>query len=165
MILTDVLDGESLFLDANILVYHFAPHPAYGHACHGLVRRIENQALLAYTSTAVLSDVAHHLMTFEASAAFSWTSKVVKRLRQDPSAVMRLSKFHQSIAEVPKMGIRILTIPETFVETAASLSRQTGLLSDDALILAVMRHHGLAKIASEDADFDRLPGITRYAPA
>ena len=27
MILTDLADGEPVFLDANILVYHFAPHP------------------------------------------------------------------------------------------------------------------------------------------
>jgi len=164
MILTDLLDGESVFLDANILVYHFAPHPHYGQACHDLVDRVEKQALLAYASTAVLSDVAHHLMTFEASVRFGWTSKVVQRLRHDPSAVMQLSKFHQAIADVPKLGIRILTIPETFIEAAAMLSRQTGLLSNDALIVALMRVHGLTKIASEDAEFDRVPGITRYAP-
>jgi predicted nucleic acid-binding protein len=44
------------------------------------------------------------------------------------------------------------------------VSRQTGLLSNDALIVAVMRANGLTKLASEDADFDRVPGITRYAP-
>jgi hypothetical protein len=27
------------------------------------------------------------------------------------------------------------------------------------------RRNGLSKIASGDADFDRVPGITRYAPA
>jgi predicted nucleic acid-binding protein len=78
---------------------------------------------------------------------------------------MQLSKFHQSLTEVPKLGIRILTIAEALVETAALLSRQTGLLSDDALILAIMRQHGLTKIASNDPDFDRVPGITRYEPA
>ena len=139
---TDLVDGESVFLDANILVYHFAPHPQYGQACHDLIQRVENQALLGYTSTAVLSELAHHLMTFEASAVFGWTSKVVQRLRQSPSAVMQLSKFHQALVAVPKLGIRILTIPETLVETAAMLSRQTGLLSNDALIVAVMRPTG-----------------------
>jgi predicted nucleic acid-binding protein len=165
MIFTDLVDGESIFLDANILVYHFAPHPTHGRACNDLIRRVENLALMAYTSTAVLSDVAHHLMTFEASAVFGWTSKVVQRLRQDPSAVMKLSKFHTCVGEAPKLGIRVLTIPETLVETAAMLSRQTGLLTNDALILATMRHSGLSKIASQDADFDRVPGLTRYGPA
>jgi predicted nucleic acid-binding protein len=31
--------------------------------------------------------------------------------------------------------------------------------------VAIMQAHGLDKIASNDADFDRVPGITRYAPA
>ncbi|MGH7120530.1 MAG: type II toxin-antitoxin system VapC family toxin [Gemmataceae bacterium] len=164
MILADLADGEAVFLDANILVYHFAPHPLCGPSCNQLVRRIEQQMLPAYTSTAVLSDVAHHLMTFEASARFGWTSKVVQHLRQDPSAVKQLSTFHQAILEVPKLGIQILTIPEPLIATAALLSRQTGLLSDDALIVAVMQANGLTNLASNDADFDCVPGIVRYAP-
>jgi predicted nucleic acid-binding protein len=164
MILTDLVDGESVFLDANILVYYFAPHPQYGQACHALIQRVENHALPGYTSTAVLSELAHHLMTFEASAVFGWTSKVVQRLRQNSSAVMQLSKFHQSLVKVPSLGIRILTIPEMFIETAAMVSRQTGLLSNDALIVALMQANGLTKLASHDADFDRVPGLTRYAP-
>src|SRR5438093_12505420 len=123
MILTGLVNGESVFLDANILVYHFAPHPQYGQACHDLVQRVENQAIHGYTSTAVLSEVAHHLMTFEASAVFGWTSKVVQRLRQDPSAVQQLVKFHQSIAKVPQLGIRVLTIPGSLIDAAALLSR------------------------------------------
>jgi predicted nucleic acid-binding protein len=39
------------------------------------------------------------------------------------------------------------------------------LLSNDALIVAVMRAQGLTNVASHDADFDRVPGITRYGPA
>jgi predicted nucleic acid-binding protein len=35
----------------------------------------------------------------------------------------------------------------------------------DALIVAVMQRHGLVVLASHDADFDRVPGLTRYAPA
>ena len=38
------------------------------------------------------------------------------------------------------------------------------LLSRDALIVAVMQAHGLAHIASHDADFDRVSWLTRYAP-
>jgi predicted nucleic acid-binding protein len=33
------------------------------------------------------------------------------------------------------------------------------------LIVAVMQAHGLTKIASNDTDFDRVPGLMRYAPA
>ncbi len=76
----------------------------------------------------------------------------------------QLSRFHQSVVEVPKLGFRILTIPEHLIEAAAAQSRQTGLLSNDSLIATLMQLHGLNKIASGDADFDRVPGLTRYAP-
>ena len=50
------------------------------------------------------------------------------------------------------------------VSLAADVSRQFGLLTNDALVVSVMRHHGLALLASHDADLDRVPGLTRYAP-
>jgi len=50
----------------------------------------------------------------------------------------------------------------TFADPASS--QQTGLLINDALIVPVMRAHRLSKLVSHDADFDRVPGLTRYAP-
>ena len=70
-----------------------------------------------------------------------------------------------AIDEVPKFGVQISSIPPALIAVAAALSQQTGLLSNDALIVAIMQAHGLAILASEDADFDRVPGINRYAPA
>ena len=60
--------------------------------------------------------------------------------------------------------IRVLSIPIPLVATGTTISRQTGLLSNDALIVAVMQANGLTKLASADDDFDRVPGITRYSP-
>jgi predicted nucleic acid-binding protein len=40
----------------------------------------------------------------------------------------------------------------------------SGLLSNDALIVAVMQVNGLVNLASADSDFDRLTGLTRYGP-
>ena len=60
---------------------------------------------------------------------------------------------------------RILTVPPALLGTAATLCQQVGLLTNDALIVAVMQVNGLTKLASHDADFDRVPGLTRYAPA
>jgi predicted nucleic acid-binding protein len=37
-------------------------------------------------------------------------------------------------------------------------------LTGDALAVAVTPANGLTKLASNDADFDRVPGLTRYAP-
>jgi hypothetical protein len=34
----------------------------------------------------------------------------------------------------------------------------------DALVVAVMPAHDLTNLAGGDADFDRVPGLTRYGP-
>jgi predicted nucleic acid-binding protein len=61
--------------------------------------------------------------------------------------------------------LRILTLAPASLVDAAIISQQYGLLTNDALSLAVMQANGLTKIASADTDFDRVPGLTRYAPA
>ena len=137
MTFADLLAGEGIFLDANPLVYHFAPDPLF----------------------------AHHLMTLEASALFGWTSKVVEHLKQQPAAIQKLTNFRQAIEKTPHLSIQVLTVPAGLIATAAAVSQQYGLLSNDALIVAIMQAHGLTNLASQDRDFDRVPGITRYAPA
>jgi predicted nucleic acid-binding protein len=165
MRLADLTDGEHIFLDANLLVYHFAAHPQLGQACTDFVERITRNEITGFTSTHVLSEAAHRLMTYEASRKFGWTSKIVDRLKQQPGEIQKLSDFRDAIDEVPRLGIQVVTIPVDLVATAASISIQYGLLSNDALTVAVMQQRGLTNIASHDADFDRVPGLTRYAPA
>jgi hypothetical protein len=63
MILADLVAGESVFVDANTLTYQFQPHPVWGPACSQLLQRIENQELEGYTSTHVLGELAHRMMT------------------------------------------------------------------------------------------------------
>jgi predicted nucleic acid-binding protein len=60
--------------------------------------------------------------------------------------------------------LQILTISPAMIPTIAAVSQQIGLLTNDAAVVAIMQSGGLTKIASNDPDFDRVPGITRYAP-
>jgi len=165
MILADLLAGDSVFLDANTFVFHFAPHPVLGSACTELSDRTGRAEILAFTSTHILSEVAHRLMLFEASAVLGWPIKgVLKRLKQHPNEISKLTAFRQAIEDIPKLGVQILMVPPQMIAAAASISQQTGLLSNDALVVALMRTNGLGKLASYDGDFDRTTGLTRYAP-
>lgn len=164
MIFDDLLSGVGLFIDANPLVYYFASDPLLGAACARLITRVQNQELRAYTSTHVLSEAAHKLMALEAAAQFGWSSKVVQRLKQQPDKVQQLTRFRQAIQQVPQLGIQVLSIAPALVDAGTLVSQQTGLLTNDALIVAVMRQQGLTDLASADDDFDRVPGLTRYAP-
>ncbi|MGC8640801.1 MAG: type II toxin-antitoxin system VapC family toxin [Isosphaeraceae bacterium] len=66
--------------------------------------------------------------------------------------------------DIPLFVVQMITLDPPWVDLVAEVSQQTGLLHNDALIVVAMRLHGLANLASADADFDRVPGITRYGP-
>ena len=158
--------GAQVFVDSNILVYHFQPHPKFGPMCHRFIERIERQDIEAFTSTSLLGEVAHRLMVIEAGALPSWAgSRVLNRLKQQSGAVQQLTLFQTAVETVLQSNIRVLTVPPALVSAAATLCRQLGLLTNDALILAIMQHYHFTHLASHDGDFDRVPGITRYAPA
>jgi predicted nucleic acid-binding protein len=166
MIFADLVNGDSVFLDANALIYHFGPHPQLGPTCHQLMQRIENQDLLGFTSTHILTEVAHRLMTLEAAILAGWSSgQVTRRLRQQSATLQNLGRFRVAIESIFNSRIQILSIPAPLILSAVALSQQIGLLSNDALIVAVMQANGLTKLASHDADLDRAPELTRYAPA
>jgi predicted nucleic acid-binding protein len=165
MTFANIPAGIALFLDANPLVYNFAPDPVYGPACRQLLERIERQEITAFASTHVLSDVAHRLMTLEAITRFGWPAAgIANRLRRHPKEVQTLSNYRTATSNIVNSKIQVLPVVPALVVTAADISQQTGLLSDDALIVALMQAHGLTHLASTDADFDRVPGLTRYAP-
>jgi predicted nucleic acid-binding protein len=165
MIFADLATGDSVFVDANILVYHFGPHPTFGTTCRQLLQRIENQDLVGFTSTHVLGEVAHQLMIAEALTLPGWSAaKVKKRLRQQPTALQTLTRFRTAVENILQSRITVWTIAPPLFGTAAASSQQYGLLTNDALTAALMKANGLMRIASHDSDFDRVPGITRYAP-
>jgi predicted nucleic acid-binding protein len=155
-----------VFVDANTLVYYFEPHPLHGPACQQFVQRIEQQQLVGITSTHVLGEMAHRLMTLEAAARAGWSGgKVVQRLKQHPSVVTSLSGFQTAVDQVLQSRFQVLSVTAALLSAAVQLSRQFGLLINDALIVALMQRHGVTDLASHDTDFDRVPGIARYAPA
>jgi predicted nucleic acid-binding protein len=165
MIYADVPAGATVFLDASVFIHHFEPNALFGPASTEFLERIENQEIIGLTATHIVSEVAHRLMTIEAMQAFGWKSAgIALRLRNHPTQVQTLKRFRQAVQEIQLFGLRILTIDPAWLDPAAEISQQTGLLHNDALFVAVVRAHGFTNLANADPDFDRVPGITRYAP-
>jgi predicted nucleic acid-binding protein len=166
MTFADLVAGDRIVLDANTFVYHFSQHPQYGAPCTDLLVRIARREVEGFVMTHVLTETAHRLMLLEASQHFGWPQTgVLRRLQKQPTLIQQLLAYRQSIEQVVQIGTHVLITGPGQVLAAADVSRQIGLLSNDALIVALMREHGLTNIASHDADFDRVPGIVRYAPA
>jgi predicted nucleic acid-binding protein len=166
MTFADLVAGAHVFVDANSLIYHFSPHPVFGSACKQLVADIENQTLFGYTSPHIVGEVSHALMIIEALSLPGWgVSNVPKRLKKQPVAVQQLTRFQQAVEDIFQSRLQVLSIRPDLLLKAVVLSRQFGLLTNDALLVAIMQDHGLTALASHDADFDRVPGIMRYSPA
>jgi predicted nucleic acid-binding protein len=165
MTFDQISPGARLFLDANSLVYHFTNDPKFGAACTNLVKRIEQRLLEGFVSTHVLADVVHRVMTIEAITVNSWPKAgIAARLRKQHDEIAKLSLFQGVMTSLPQLGMQVIPITLPLLEAAILLSKQHELLIGDALIVAVMQAHSLIDLASNDADFDRVPGLTRYAP-
>jgi predicted nucleic acid-binding protein len=165
MTFADLVPGDVVFVDANVFIYHFAPDPVLQAPCGQFLQRIENQEIHASTSTHVVAEAAHRLLTLEARTRFRWSSgKVVQRLKQNPARLQQLIVFRTAIERVAQSRIAVLPASAALLVTAAGFCQQPGLLITDALTVALMQAHGITKLASDDTDFDRVPGITRYAP-
>lgn len=86
------------------------------------------------------------------------------RLRKHHAEIPKLTVYLQALTKIAQIGIQVLPVLELHVLQAAQLSRAHELLTGDALVVAVMQANVLTNLASLDPDFDRVPGITRYAP-
>ena len=111
--------GVEIFLDANSLVYHFTNDPKYGVACTRLAHQVEQGVLVGFTSTDVLGDVAHRLMTLEAVARHGWPyAGIAARLRKNRHVIANLTIFQQAIASLPRLNIQVIPITQRLLEAA-----------------------------------------------
>src|SRR5207244_1130765 len=111
MTFANLAKGDSVFVDANTLIHLFQPHPTLGRHCQQLIRRIDNQELLGFTSSHVISEVSHRLMTIEAQTVLGWTiSGIGNRLRTNPHEVQKLRLFRRAVEQIAQSRLQILPI-------------------------------------------------------
>ena len=162
MTLADVPRSETVFIDANVLIYHFAGR---SDECSAFLTRIESGEVRGFTGQMILLEVAHRLMVIEAAErGFPLGSNPAARLARRPDLVRQLSKYHFSAAKIPRMGIEVLPIPDEVLGRSQEYRQTHGLLVNDSLVPLQMRESRITILASEDAAFDRVPWIKRAAP-
>lgn len=144
---SEIPSTTEIFIDGNIFVYHFSGFSgptALTPACSAFLRRIENGDLTGDTSLTVVVEVLHRLMIIEATAALQVDLVVPEKIQA--------------------MGIHIF--PPTFEDLLASREHKMnlGVLTNDALNLAVMKRHNLTHIATNDLDFQRVESLQVWTP-
>jgi predicted nucleic acid-binding protein len=160
--LSEIPAGTRVFLDATIFVYHFTGISA---SCRSLLSRCEAGQLRGLTSAVALAEVTHRLMTIEAVAR-GWLEpgNVVKKLRDRPEIVRRLSLYQEQVDKIPRMGVEVAPLDRPLLAHAAPLRTRYGLLTNDSLLLATALTRDVVAFASADGDFERVDTVQLYQP-
>ena len=112
MTFDELRDGEAIFLDANIFVYHFL---GLSQQCKELLKRCRDGLLQGTTASFILAETVHRLMVAEAVEQKLVTSKnALKKLRE------RLRKsFSNSRKHAEECTDRAMNIESVALTTAA----------------------------------------------
>ncbi|HJX59765.1 MAG TPA: hypothetical protein VJ462_00620 [Thermodesulfobacteriota bacterium] len=68
MNLSDLESGFSIFIDANIFIYHFSKESKFNPASSDFLERVESREVYGFTSIPVVQEVTHRMMIIEAAA-------------------------------------------------------------------------------------------------
>jgi len=164
-VLTDIPAGAVCYLDATIFYYHLVGAPTLSDDCSNCLKRIELGRVLGVTSSVALSEATHKAMLAEVVHRHGVAHQgLIARLKRHPELLDGLASHHRVVATVRGLHLHVEAITLDLLARGADLSIQERLLTNDALTLAVMEQLGVTVLATNDDDFDTVPGITVYKP-
>ena len=156
-------NGDSVFIDANIFIYNFGGHSA---ECKDVLLRCAKGELLGITSTFILAEVLHRLMIAEATQKEFITDKnPVKKLREHPEIIKKLSTYIHDIGQISDMNIKIVELTHDCIKKSAEIRLSEGILTNDSLVVATMVDIGVSNLLTNDNDFDHIERLHIYKPS
>ena len=163
MLLGDLREGDPVFIDANIFIYHFGGRSA---ECKLLLQRCARRQLRGHTATFMLIETLHRLMVIEALQKGLVTAKTaVRKLRERPDLVRQLTTYAEDVSRIAQMGLTVHNLTADTIDASVDVRRRLGLLTNDSLVVTLMAERGLTNIATTDQDFVRVPGLKVYSPS
>ena len=167
MFLSDLEKGASIFIDANIFIYHFSKGSRFNLASSSFLERAETGSISGFTSTSIVQEVTHRMMIMEAAIVFQEikAKDLVKYLKAHPEEVKKLIN-HQGIpSKIASFNMKMTSFDIDIIERSQAMKRRYGFLSNDALILQIMEDLKIKNLASNDTDFERVDFITLFLPS
>ena len=156
---------EVCFLDANILYYDVITQPALSEFSSTLVREIVTGQRKAATTLGAIADAVHKVMFSEAAMLFNRPrAGLLAWIKNHPEAIQQLSVFRAAAEKYATLPLNILEMDVEFVRRGADISANTGLLTNDAILVAAMEIYEIRHLVTNDDDFDHVPNITVWKP-
>ncbi len=156
--------GADVFVDANIFIYHFF---GVSRDCAAFLERCALGEVRAVTGAHVAAEVLHRVLIAEARAKTQLGRKgsAVRYLGEHPDELRGLSDHHVAAAAIEQMMETVLPLTIDIVRASQWARTKDGLLVNDSLTAAMMKAEGIGHLASGDAAFLRLEGLTVYRPS
>ncbi len=162
MKLEEVPDRGRIFIDANILIYHFS---GISSECRTFLERCEARRVEAFIGVHILLEVTHRLMILEAlNKGLISSGQPARKLKERPHIVKALSDYNRSVQQIPRLGVRIKALTPSIMRESEAVRAQSGLLTNDSVTVVLMRKLGLTNIATHDSDLKNVSGLVVYQP-
>jgi predicted nucleic acid-binding protein len=155
--LADLPLGERIFVDSNILTYHLLDYPTFGPICEKFLQDILDKKYQGFITPIVASETLFNFIKAYILKTYGVKGKdVAILLKQDPKVLQEIS--YDRPKEI--FGIfNILNNGAVEVENSFEYVSRYALLTNDALNAATMKANKIKSIATNDKDFERLPGV------
>lgn len=154
------------FIDTNIFLYTIKSNNKFSRYCGDYISRVKYGELLGFVSPLVISELFYKLIMIEISETKKLdTSKSKIFLKENPGIISKLKKSSKVIEELYMYeGIKILQLGEEISKLSLELSKEYGLLPNDAIHAATCKYYDIKNIATNDSDFERVDFLKVWKP-
>ena len=158
--------GSKIFIDTNIFLYDIMGYTKFQSACVNFLQKMEGSAYSAATSTQVLNEVMFKLILAEITKKYNLRreNEAIRLIKERAETISSLTQVWKNYSAIKAYPLTIYGIDQATMDTAIDLSKRFGLLISDATHIAIMKAQGIANIATNDGDFERVNGIVIYKP-
>jgi len=151
-----------IFIDTNIFIYGLSGQSAQSAQ---FLERCLHEDVTGITLFETVNEATHRFMVAEALAKGAIMRGTAKRLRQQFRVIRTLSDYWENIERLLALNLLFVPVNEEILRAAQSERQAFGLLTNDSMIVACMREYGISFLATNDADFERVAGITVFRPS
>jgi len=162
LLLPELPAGQTVFIYANIFIYHFT---GLSQEYSAFLERCERGDLWGVTAVHILFEVLHRLMMIETVTKKLVTpGNVAKKLRKKPNLVKQLADYQTQTKAILERGIEVVHLTSDSLKISHPYRQQDGLLVNGSLTAAMMEAEGVLDLATADPDFTRVEELRVYRP-
>ncbi|OGD11417.1 MAG: hypothetical protein A2Y86_06685 [Candidatus Aminicenantes bacterium RBG_13_62_12] len=163
MSLHEIRAGAWVAIDTNILVY---ANQRRSTECLDFLKRCASGEVQGVVPMPMVAELLHALMLIEAREN-NWIERAnpARALAERPDLVRRLARYEIQMREFFGIGLRIEPVGSGDILEALRIQKESGLLTNDALLLATARRLNCEAVASADRVIAQAPGFSVFGPA